>query len=183
MKKKFTQMKTGEFDLFFNILKKSLPKEEMRDYIGQKMLLNKINYNPLVFRENDKVLAIMATWNFEDFIFLEHLAIDERLRGKGLGQILLNKYLNNCEKKVFLEVEPPDCEVSKKRIRFYEKLNFKLNDFNYLQPPLNPSDDPLELKIMSFNTKIEEKGFEKYKNIIYKEVYNNDLMGGPHEIG
>lgn len=176
MDKKFNKMTNDEFDSFFNILAKSLPKNEMRDYQGQKTLLEHLNYKPLVFKENSEILAIMGTWEFKDFIFIEHLAVDPKLRGRGLGQTLLSKYLYDCNKKVFLEVEPPECTVSKKRVRFYERLNFKLNNFNYLQPPLNINDEPFELKIMSFNESIEEKEFDRYKNIIYKEVYMQDKV-------
>lgn len=170
--KEFINMDEKDFDLFFNILKNSFPENERRDYLSQKNLLTKNNYRPLVFKENGEILAIMATWEFEEFIFIEHLAVDAKLRGKGIGTELIKNYLSKCKKKVFLEVEPPNCDVSKKRISFYEKLNFCLNDFSYLQQPLNPNDAPFELKIMSYSNHISEKEFDKYKKVIYKEVYN-----------
>lgn len=170
--KEFINMDEKDFDLFFNMLKNSFPENERRDYSSQKNLLDNSNYKPLVFKENGEILAIMATWEFEDFIFIEHLAVDAKLRGKGIGTELIKNYLNKCKKNIFLEVEPPSCDVSKKRILFYEKLNFYLNDFYYLQQPLNPNDNPLELKIMSYSKHISEKEFAKYKKVIYKEIYN-----------
>ena len=171
--KEFINMNEKYFDLFFNILESSLPRNERRDYLSQKNLLSKSNYKPLVFKENNEILAIMATWEFEDFIFIEHLAVDSKLRGKGIGTELIKNYLKNkCEKNIFLEVEPPNCDISKKRILFYEKLGFYLNDFYYLQQPLNPGDSPLKLKIMSYSKYITEEEFNKYKKVIYKEVYN-----------
>ncbi|SCH44320.1 ribosomal-protein-alanine acetyltransferase [uncultured Clostridium sp.] len=171
MKKKFIDMKKEEFESFFNILEKSFPDNERRKYVDQLSLLDKENYRPLIFKEKDEVLAIMATWEFEKFVFIEHLAVDNKLRGKGVGTSLIDNYLKECNKEVFLEVEPPQCEISTKRIKFYEKLNFYLNDFYYLQQPLNEGDLPFELKIMSYDKKIDSKDFEEYKNIIYKEVY------------
>lgn len=170
--KEFIDMDEKYFDSFFNILKNSLPTNEIRDYLSQKNLLSKNNYKPLMFKENDEILAIMATWDFEDFIFIEHLAVDTKLRGKGVGTELIKNYLNKHKKNIFLEVETPNSDVSKKRVLFYEKLGFYLNNFSYFQPPLNPNDSHLKLNIMSYSKCITEKEFDKYKKIIYKEVYN-----------
>ena len=160
------------FDLFFNILKNSIPENERRDYLSQKKLLFNCNYKPLVFKENNEVLAIMAAWEFKDFIFIEHLAVNDKLRGKGVGTELIKNYLNKHKKRVFLEVEPPNCNISKRRVLFYERLGFCLNDFYYLQQPLNPGDSYLKLNIMSYPNYITEKEFDVYKKVIYKEVYN-----------
>lgn len=169
--KEFIDMDKKHFDSFFNILKNSLPENERRDYLSQKNLLSKNNYKPLVFKENNEILAIMATWDFESFIFIEHLAVDAKLRGKGVGTELIKNYLNKHKNNIFLEVEPPNSDVPKKRVSFYEKLGFYLNNFSYFQPPLNPNDSPLKLNIMSYSKYINEEEFDKYKEIIYKEVY------------
>ena len=169
--KEFVDMNEKYFDSFFNILKNSIPENERRDYLSQKKLLSNSNYKPLVFKENNEILAIMATWEFEDFIFVEHLAVNSKLRGKGIGTELIKNYLNKNKKKVFLEVEPPNCTISKRRVLFYEKLGFYFNDFYYLQPSLNPGDSPIKLNIMSYSEYITEKEFDMYKKDIYKEVY------------
>ena len=167
----FIEMDKKYFELFFEIMKNSFPKNEMRDYLSQKKLLNNKYYKPLVLKLEDQILAIMATWEFEGFVFIEHLAIHSKLRGLGIGTKLIKNYLSKTKKEIFLEVAPPACEISKNRIVFYEKLGFCLNDFYYLQQPLNPNDSPFELKIMSYSKNITEKEFEKYKKVIYKEVY------------
>lgn len=168
----FIDMNKKDFDSFFKILDNSFPKNERRDYFSQKKLLDNKYYKPLVLKIEDKVLAIMAIWEFDDFIFIEHLAIDKKLRGQGIGTKLIKNYLSKTKKEVFLEVEPPICEISKRRVLFYQRLGFYLNDFYYLQQPLNTDDTPFELKIMSYSKNISEDEFEKYKKVIYKEVYN-----------
>ena len=150
--KEFIDMNENDFDSFFNILDDSFPKSERRDYPSQKDLLSISNYRPFVFKENDEVLALMAVWEFDDFIYVEHLAVDSKLRGKGVGS-----------------------ETSKKRVSFYEKLGFSFNDFYYLQQPLNPGDSPFRLNIMSYPESIGEKEFDKYKKDIYKDVYGVEL--------
>jgi GNAT superfamily N-acetyltransferase len=164
-------MDKKEFNSFFNVLEKSLPRSEMRSFDGQKDLLENKYYKPLVYTDDNETLAILGTWEFDEFIFIEHLAVDEKLRGKGVGSELLKNYLQKQKKEVFLEVEPPTCDISKRRVSFYERVGFFFNDFFYLQQPLNEGDLPFELKIMSYKNKIDEKDFEKFKKIIYKEVY------------
>lgn len=173
--KEFIDMNKKDFDSFFNILDNSFPQNERRDYFSQKNLLSISKYRPFVFKENDEVLALMATWEFDDFVYVEHLAVDSKLRGKGVGTSLIKNYLNKCNKKVFLEVEPPNCDTSKKRISFYKKIGFSFNDFYYLQLPLNPGDSPLRLNIMSYPESIGEKEFEKYKKDIYRDVYGVEI--------
>ena len=99
--KEFIDMNENDFDSFFNILDNSFPKSEKRDYPSQKNLLSISNYRPFVFKENDEVLALMAVWEFDDFIYVEHLAVDSKLRGKGVGSELIKNYLNRCDKRVF----------------------------------------------------------------------------------
>ena len=97
--KEFIDMNEKDFDSFFNILDNSFPKSERRDYPSQKDLLSISNYRPFVFKENDEVLALMAVWEFSDFVYVEHLAVDSKLRGKGVGSELIRNYLNKCEMK------------------------------------------------------------------------------------
>ena len=137
--------------------------------------MKKILIHFFVFKENDEVLALMAVWEFDDFVYVEHLAVDSKLRGKGVGSELIKNYLNKCDKRVFLEVEPPNCDISKKRVLFYEKLGFSFNDFYYLQQPLNHGDSPFRLNIMSYPESIDEKEFDTYKKDIYKDVYGVEI--------
>ena len=50
--------------------------------------------------------------------------------------MLLNDFLNHMEKTVFLEVEEPGTDLARRRIGFYERAGFCLNDFDYIQPDL-----------------------------------------------
>ena len=110
-----------------------------------------------------------------DYPSQKNLLSISNLRGKGVGSELIKNYLNRCDKRVFLEVEPPNCEISKKRVSFYEKLGFSFNDFYYLQQPLNPGDSPFRLNIMSYPEAIGEREFDTYKKDIYRDVYGVEL--------
>lgn len=162
-----------DFNGFYDLLYKSFPSIERRTYEGQKKLLNNNLYNVLYFKENEKVVAFLAYWEFNNFIFIEHFAVDEDLRGKGTGTNILKSFLRSSNKKVVLEVELPLEDIAIRRIEFYKRLGLYLNDYKYMQPPLQKGNEYFELKIMSYPEKITKEEFIEFRDIIYDSVYTN----------
>ena len=162
----------NDFDLVYQIMEDSFPRNEIRDYDAQKQLLKKREYNiSKKYDEEDRLIGFTAEWKFDDFIYIEHIAVASYGRGKGIGSELIRKLLLSTDKKVFLEVEPVHDDISERRVKFYERLGFKMTDFYYEQPPLRKTDGWTELKVMSYPDKINEIDFLNYKKEIYKEVY------------
>ncbi|MTI66264.1 MAG: GNAT family N-acetyltransferase [Firmicutes bacterium] len=92
-------------------------------------------YNIKNMYDNNVLVGFCSTWDLHDFVFIEHIAIDNELRGQGYGSKLIEDILSR-NKNVILEVEKPENNIAKKRIEFYKKHGFKLNLFHYEQPPL-----------------------------------------------
>lgn len=162
------------FDEVFLIMKKSFPKEEMRNYEGQRALLNREDYFIKTHVHEGHLVGFCAYYSCHDFIYIEHLACNPEIRGLGIGtkiiQDLLSEFMNQI---IILEVEPPVDETTKRRIRFYEKLGFILNPYYHFQPSLNEGMDGVELKIMSSISLTEEKQIE-FRKILNKKIYNVD---------
>lgn len=164
-----------DFDAIYNIMDASFPDSEMRTYDGQKELLkNKRYYIKTNKSEEGKIQGFLAYWKLSNCTFLEHLAVSESARGKGIGGKLIEDAFKENEGNVFFEVEPATDDFSKKRIKFYQKRGAHLNEFYYEQPSLRPTEDAQRLFIMSYPNPISEEDFKKYKNEIYKNVYNID---------
>lgn len=163
------------FDEIFKIMDESFPNNEMRTYEGQKNLLNNDKYHVSVENNNNGALVgFLAYWILKSCVFFEHLAVSKNFRGKGIGTKIIKNNLKNLKdikKFIFLEVEPPDSEISKKRINFYKRLGFNLNKFYYEQPPLRKTEKSQHLLIMSYPTLIDEKTFIDYKREIYDNIY------------
>ena len=68
------------FDLVYQLMAESFPESERRTYQGQKDLLKLNNYNILVLKENDDILAFYAVWENEKYRFIEHLAVNPNYR-------------------------------------------------------------------------------------------------------
>ena len=90
------------------------------------------------------VQALMASWDFDDFVFFEHFAVDPACRSGGIGGQMLDALLARAHKPACLEVELPETEMAARRIGFYERHGFTVNaDYSYFQPALTPGGSPL----------------------------------------
>ena len=160
------------FDEMFHLMQISFPENEYRTYSDQKSLLTNPKYH-IITKENEQknIVAFLAFWSLGDFNFIEHLAVSPTCRGKGTGTKLVSEFMSETSKPIILEIEPPMDDISIKRMKFYEKLGFLLNEYQYFQIPLRKNHSPSELKIMSYPHKLNEEEFNNIKNIIYHEVY------------
>lgn len=160
------------FDEVFNLMQTSFPENEYRTYSDQKALLENPKYH-VITKENEQksIVAFLGFWSLGDFNFIEHLAVSPTCRGKGTGTKLVSEFISESSKPIILEIEPPVDDISIKRMKFYERLGFVLNEYQYFQIPLRKNDSPSELKIMSYPRKLNEEEFQNIKNTIYREVY------------
>lgn len=162
----------SDFDNFFKLMKEAFPSIERRSYEDQKKLLNEESYEIIVNKDKKQnINAFLANWKFNEFNFIEHFAVANDLRGHGLGSSMLKDYLNKSNRLIFLEVELPEDKTSMRRIKFYEKFGFCLNNFYYLQPPMQKEHDFFPLKVMSYPRAVNNSEFIKFKNIVYDKVY------------
>ena len=82
------------------------------------------------------------------FVYVEYLAVREELRGGGMGSEVMREWLNGVgDVPVVLEVEPPVCALTRRRVRFYENLGFRLMPDYYVQPSYGVVPG-LEMKLM-----------------------------------
>ncbi|MGP0578857.1 GNAT family N-acetyltransferase [Paenibacillus peoriae] len=161
-----------EFSQVYAIMEASFPETECRTSESQRALLHHPCYRLLTQKdEQGQTIAFLAGWDFTDFRFVEHIAVDSAIRGGGLGKELMSKFISQSDKPVVLEVEPPVDEWTRRRIGFYERLGFHLNHFDYVQPPLREGQADLRLQIMSYPCALAEQDFAPFKEILYAEVY------------
>ena len=98
--------------------------------------------------------------------------MDSTFRNRGCGSLVLNEVKNKTEKLICLEVEPPETEISKRRVEFYKRNGFFLNNYPYMQPPISKGKSMIPLMIMTSNRSINVNEFTNIKKILYKNVYN-----------
>ncbi len=161
-----------DFNQIFDLMVQSFPIVEYRTFEDQKQLLENQNYHiQTLLDKNQKLIGFMAFWTLKSFVYLEHFAVDKKYRGHGIGSTMLKNFLKSQNQNTILEVEPAETLIQKKRIKFYERHGFKLNTYEYLQPPLRKNCAYYPLKLMSYNQTLSLDDFKKIKNTLYQNVY------------
>lgn len=159
------------FNEIWAIYKEAFPLDECRDLEKQKEILNNSLYKLNPIYDKNKLVGFIALWDIDSFIFIEHFAIKKEFRGKGYGKKIIKEVINNYNKDIILEVERPTTTNSKRRIEFYKRLGFCLNEYEYYQPAYNNDTKSIPLHIMSYNKKMTEVEFNKVKRELYTKVY------------
>ena len=126
--------------------------------------------------DNGEINAFIALWNFDGFVFIEHFAVSQTVRNCGIGSNILNSVKSITDKIICLEVEIPKGEFEKRRVAFYERNGFFLNEYDYTQPPISQGKNLVPLMIMTSGRKINNCEFENIKQKLYKVVYKNSCV-------
>ena len=168
-----TRLDINDFYKVYSIMEASFPPDEHRPYDEQKELLDNPCYSIYVAKDNNEgeIQGFMAVWQLDSLGFIEHFAVDSKYRNTGLGSRMLQEIRSYLTGRICLEVELPDDDISKRRINFYHRNGFCYNDYPYIQPAISKGRNPIPLRIMTSETKIDMVEYDKIKNTIYKEVY------------
>ena len=166
-------MQPDEFDQVFSIIEQSFPTDEYRTFEEHKELLKEPGYCIYVQHtpHQETVGAFLAVWEFADFVYIEHFAIDSALRGNGIGSAVIQEAHQLFSKQICLEVELPTTNLAKRRIAFYERNGFFLNVYPYMQPPISKGKNELPLLIMTSEERIDQKRFGHIQQMLYQRVY------------
>ena len=148
----------------------AFPYEERRDCIDQKECLNNPKFNFLEILDCNEAVGFIAMWVFDGFVFIEHIAIDENKRSGGYGTKAIELVKEAYKKPIILEAEAPVTEQQIKRIKFYGRLGFKVNAYEYEQPSYH-GGEAVPLMILSYPESLSQKEFDKFFKETRKEVY------------
>ena len=161
-----------DFDKVYDLMEVSFPRDEYRNYEDQKALLSDSSYIIyVVYDETRGIKAFMAVWDFDEYAFIEHFAVSPKFRNNGIGKEMLSQIAKVLGKRMCLEVEEPDTNMAKRRIGFYERNNFFLNKYPYIQPALSKERDSIPLLIMTTGAGLDEETFLNIKKSLYSKVY------------
>ncbi len=172
------RLNNKDFDKVYEVMEESFPMEEYRTYEEQKNLLNNPRYSIYVIKdENDhNVMAFICVWRFDQFAFIEHFAVNSKYRNQGLGSSILKELFQSLSCRICLEVELPNTFVAKRRIEFYKRNGFYMNEYPYIQPSISEGRKPLPLAVMTTQGGISKALFEEIKKVLYQWVYHvNDI--------
>ena len=150
----------------------SFPEVERRAFSLVLDLLRKDGrFRMYALLNNNEYVGFINSWRFDSFSYVEHFAIDESARNGGIGAKAMSLFLESQDCPVVLEVELPTDDMSKRRIGFYERLGFVLDDHKYFQPPYRVGEGFLEMRIMHNGLLHVEHDFVIVQKTLHKNVY------------
>ncbi len=166
----------AEFEAIRNLYLTAFPPNERREIDELKKQIYHVECDVNLILTGKRIAGFVILWNFTDFVFLEHFAIEPGLRGLGIGERTLAEIKSRFQKTVILETEMPNDEVSLRRIRFYERNGFHKLSRSYFQPAYNANKPEVELKLMITNIDLDENQLDKYISLIKGKVYQNFFL-------
>ncbi len=160
------------FALSWELYTSAFPEIERRDmeYHAQTMLLDEFHFEAIL--DKDQFIGILGWWSFDSLRFIEHLATDKSVRDRGYGKQILAELTAEDPRPIILEVEHPTEEMSVRRIGFYERSGFKLNQYDYSHPSYDvDSKEFVRLLLMTYPRAIDQAEYESFKELCYSKVH------------
>lgn len=161
------------FEEVWQLLEQSFPANErwereefLREYDNHA-------FHSMVYY-SDKLGGVLNFWDFIYFVYAEHFAVAPELRGQGIGSEMMRELISYTQgRALVLEAEPPlEGELAVRRIKFYERLGFVLNDHDYVQPAMGEGKHPVRFVIMSSPEALDPQEYEAVRYQLYKSVYS-----------
>ena len=172
--KRLTSTESIYFSQVWDLYKTSFPENERRNINGQVHTLGLNNYYCQIVFKDDQFVGILFWWNFETLRYIEHIAIRPDRQNEGLGSEIMKDFLSLADSKpILLEVEPATTDIQKKRLRFYDKLGFKMNAYDYIQPAIQKSTNPVALKVLSFPSQLNIENYNAYITTYHSQVFSH----------
>ncbi len=141
----------------------AFPTEERRakDYHIETMGREQFHCDVII--DSNEPIGILFWWDLTEFTFVEHFATTPAVRGKGYGNQILSEFISTNKKPTLLEVEHPTDEISRRRIGFYERMGFVLNDHPYRHPSYQQiKDEFVDLKVMTYPNSITDMELQRF---------------------
>lgn len=155
---------------FIKIYAVSFPVYEQRNHEQQLDAFRDERYNLFCQIGQEMVNSFISFWDFGEYVYIEHLAVNEKLRGKNIGTEMLTQFIEEINKTVILEIDPIIDEVSAKRLQFYQKIGFNMNEYKHVHPAYNPQYPPHQLLVLSTGNTLTPQRYNIFKNDLEKIV-------------
>lgn len=154
----------------------AFPIDERRELKVQEQILGHEDFNFEIILDENGFVGFLTWWKFKNLIYIEHFATLGIYRGKGYGKKILQGFLSERSESIILEVELPHTEIDKRRIGFYERLDFKLNLHKYQQLPYRKNGAKVDLLIMSYPSSIDEVTVSNFKKAFKEKCYDDFIL-------
>lgn len=151
----FTDLRQEDYPEFLKLYNSSFPENERRLYKDAGHLANFIKmkggkFHAFAIKDGDLFLGFLSYWVFEGYVYIEHFAVQPEHRGRNIGSKLLQHLVREVSPNILLETELPVDDITRRRVKFYERNGFRpREEIKYIQPPYSSDQKPVELLLMT----------------------------------
>lgn len=154
----------------------SFPASERRSLVDQIKILHHPRYRLEAWMNDDErggpiFVGLMGWWEYDDFRYLEHLAISPVARSGGMGGKILLGWMSASEKPVFLEIDVVTDDISRRRLGFYQRLGFVENDMKHSQPDFQGKGGAVPLRVLSYPGSMSRSQYAALDNALQRDVW------------
>lgn len=153
----------------WELYEESFPLAERRKEEDHIRASEDENFHPISAWENGELVGIVFFWEWENYRYLEYLAVTPHLRSRGYGAQLLN-YLREYGHTIILEIDPLNNEQSVRRLQFYERAGFTLTPYRFVHLPYRKEAQPQELLILSYPKMITKEQHNAFLAFVENRV-------------
>ena len=151
------------FPIFEQLYRISFPEYEQRTFDHHAKALTAENCYVNCYQQDDgQFIGFVVYWQFAEYIYIEHYAISDKVRGQGYGTRLLGELVAQTDKIVVLEIDPVIDEISQKRLRFYLALGFVENRFTHVHPPYQSKFNGHSLRVLSSGRELTDAEHQRF---------------------
>lgn len=163
------------YQKFLDIYEASFPESERRDVAGQAAAFADPRYRLDAWLDGTRFVALMGWWDFGDFRYIEHVAVAPSARSGGYGGRVLQSWLKQSPRPVYLEIEEVTDEMTARRRNFYLRLGFAATPFHHLQPAYQGEGPPVAMQVLTWPEAIDAKEHERFFALLEGQVWAHPL--------
>lgn len=153
----------------WNLYTESFPITERRKLGDHKRAFKDPRFHPLSVWEDGLLLGIVFYWEWDNYRYIEYLAVSPDLRGHGYGFQII-KHIRDSQHTIILEIDPLENELSVRRLQFYERAGFTLTPYRFKHLPYRLDGIAIELLILSYPVMIKKNQHIDFLNFIDNHV-------------
>lgn len=158
------------WDEAWAIYERSFPPCERRGAEAYDAALADRRFTAEGIRVDGRIAGILFHWRGEGFRYVEYLAFAPEMRGRRLGSQVLTEFCLREATPVVLEIEPPEEETTIRRLRFYRRLGFVENPYDYRHPSYCRPFEPHRLVLLSRPRRLENDEARRLADFVREEV-------------
>ena len=156
-----TSTDSAHFPALDALYGRAFPWHEQREAEAKQQALDNPHYELEAWFDDGLFIGLSGCWRFTDYVYIEHLAVDDRLRSRGYGKRLLAEILQRAPLTI-LEIDPLTSEIAHKRLRFYDTMGFCANPWAHRHPSYHQGIADHELIVLSYPQPINEAQYQRF---------------------